>query len=203
MLESLNVKFLSKLVSFVIGLIFFSSCTVNIPDIKVTGEKTALENQVLGEYKKIKEDAWMVASERGNTDIGNKNKLEIPTDKKEIVEAIRNREFNKDDVDEFKTLGLIGENREGLIQLVVEENELKKNLKPKDIKLVSKIISEENIDREIIIMRIYDLSFKNEKDNNSKDKIVSEIKLSFFKMNLNESPEDTFYLNEQNKWERK
>jgi len=202
MLKLLNVNFISKLVTFTFILTTFSSCTVNIPDIKVTGEKTALENQVLGEYKKIKEDAWMIASERGNN-VEKDSNLEIPADKKEIVEAIRNREFNKDDVDEFKNSGLIGENREGLVELVVEDNELDKKLKPKDIKLLNKIVSEENIDREIIMMRIYDLSFKSENDNNSKNEIVSEIKLSFFKMNLNESPENTFYLNEQNKWERK
>ena len=65
-----------------ITLIFIAlitSCTVKIPDIKITGEKTALENQVMGEYAKIKEDAWMIASERGAGDI------KITADRRDVV----------------------------------------------------------------------------------------------------------------------
>lgn len=197
-------KFSFNIIIFLIILISITSCTVNIPDIKVTGEKTALENQVLGEYKKIKEDAWMIASERGNK-TSEINSLDIPSDKKEIIEAIRNREFNKDDVDEFKKTGIIGEKRDGLIEIVVEKNELKNSLSDNRIKLLHKILEEENSDRDTIIKRVYNLSFKSEKNEkeNLKSEIMLGIKLSFFKMNLNESPENTFYLNEQNKWERK
>ena len=63
-------------------------------------------------------------------------------------------------------------------------------------------LNEENKDREIIMKRIYNLSFNNDKTA-SKDEIMSEIKISFFKMNLDESPESTFYRDKNNEWEKK
>ena len=180
------------------------SCTVNIPDIKITGEKTALENQILGEYKKIKEDAWMIASERGEYN-KNSNNLEIPADKKEIIEAIRNREFNKDDVDEFKILGIIGEKRDGLLE-IVNNSEIEESFNEKKKKLLEKILLEENNDRDIIMKRIFNLSFSSGDDSKAtlkKEELQKEIKKSFFILNLEESPENTFYRDDKNEWEKK
>jgi len=166
-----------------------SSCTVNIPDIKITGEKTALENQILGEYNKVKEDAWMTASERG---IG---RVEIPKDKKEIIEAVRNREFNKDDVDEFKIDGLFGEKPDGLIGLVDNSEVLK--MKDSDKRLLDKVLSEENRDRQIIIRRITEINTDFQAAGQG------EVEKAFFEMNLEESPQGTHYLNPKGKWEKK
>jgi len=46
------------------------------------------------------------------------------------------------------------------------------------------------------------LSFNNDATA-SVDEIMSEIKISFFKMNLDESPENTFYRDKNNEWEKK
>ena len=39
-------------------------CSVRAPELNVTGEKTALENQVLGTYQQIESDSWLIASSR-------------------------------------------------------------------------------------------------------------------------------------------
>lgn len=179
--------FIKYLVGF--SVLIFLSCTIKIPDIRITGEKTALENQILGEYNKVKEDAWMIASERGS------GKVEIPKDKKEIIEAIRNREFNKDDVDEFKINGLFGEKPDGLIGLVDSAEVMK--MKENDKRLLDKVFSEENRDRKMIISRITEINTDFQAAGQG------EVEKAFFSMNLEESPKGTYYLNPKGKWEKK
>jgi len=171
----------------VLATIILFSCTIKIPDIKVTGEKTALENQILGEYNKVKEDAWMMASERGS------GKVEIPKDKKEIIEAVRNREFNKDDVDEFKSIGLFGEKPDGL--LGIADSSIATTEQSQEY--ADKIFAEENRDRSIIIKRITEVNT----DFQAAGK--GEVEKAFFTMNLEESPKGTYYLNPKGKWEKK
>jgi len=177
---------LFKYTVFLATIILFS-CTIKIPDIKVTGEKTALENQILGEYNKVKEDAWMMASQRGS------GKVEIPKDKKEIIEAVRNREFNKDDVDEFKSIGLFGEKPDGLLGLV--DSSIATTEQSQEY--ADKIFAEENRDRNIIIKRITEVNT----DFQAAGK--GEVEKAFFAMNLEESPKGTYYLNPKGKWEKK
>lgn len=170
-------------------LIFlFSSCTVKIPDIKITGEKTALENQVMGEYAKVKEDAWMIASERGAGDI------KITADRKDIVEAVRDREFYKDDVNEMKIKSIIGENQQGQIELVDAEKLGK--LDPVFRNTVMLVLEKENKARALIMQRIIETDVKF----NSNPEVVYE---SFFNMNLSESPQGTYYRNNKGDWSKK
>lgn len=172
---------------FLVFIIILASCTVKMPDIKVTGEKTALENQVLGNYKKIKEEAWIVASERGNVEI-----TEIPKDNKKITEAIRNREFNKDDVTQFRLEEIFGETRNCEIEIYDKDkyNELSKEKKA----LADKVMIEENNDRAIILDRLYQLDPNTNK---------LEIKEAFYNLILEEAPEDTYYKSKDGKWTRK
>ena len=82
--------------------------------MKVTGEKTALENQVIGTYAEIEQDAWTLASVR-STKPGQQPKM--PAEKKKVFEAVQGRKFNKDDIDEFKKAEIVGENNLGLLEI--------------------------------------------------------------------------------------
>jgi len=172
----------------VISLALILSCTVRIPDIKITGEKTALENQVMGEYAKIKEDAWMIASERGSGDI------KITADRRDVVEAVRDREFFKDDVNELKIKGIFGENQKGLLE-IVDQKELDKldkvNKENADV-----VFDKENKARTLIMQRIIETDVK---FNSAPDEVYE----SFFNMNLSESPQKTYYRNKKGEWVRK
>jgi hypothetical protein len=169
-------------------LIIFSSCTVKIPDIKITGEKTALENQVMGEYAKIKEDAWMVASERGSGEI------KITADRRDVVEAVRDREFFKDDINELKIAGIIGENTSGLIEPVDPEKIAKMDDITRNNTVL--VLEKENRARTLIMKRIIETDVKF----NSEPEAVYG---SFFNMNLSESPPKTYYRNKKGEWQRK
>lgn len=164
------------------------SCTVKIPDIKITGEKTALENQVMGEYAKIKEDAWMIASERGSGDI------KITADRKDVVEAVRDREFLKDDINELKMKGFIGENQKGLVEAVDKDGLDKSEKIFKDNAYA--VIDKENNARSLIMQRIIETDAK---FNSAPDEVYE----SFFNMNITESPDKTFYRNKKGEWVRK
>lgn len=164
------------------------SCTVNIPDIKITGEKTALENQVMGEYAKISEDAWMIASERSADGI------RITADRRDVVEAVRDREFYRDDVNELKIMGILGELRNGLLD-IVDTGRLER-LDDTAKKNALMVIEKENRSRTLIMQRIIETDVKF----NSQPDVVYE---SFFNMNLADSPPRTFYKNHRGDWTRK
>ncbi len=130
------------------GLFLWAACSVQTPEVRFTGEKTALENQILGTYSQVKEDVWMVASVRAaNPDSG----VALSEEKRAVLNAIQNRDFNKDDIDEFKRDGAAGENNRGYLELRPFER-LQKEAEYK--KLVEQLLAEENRDRQIIMQRI-------------------------------------------------
>jgi uncharacterized protein YdbL (DUF1318 family) len=133
-------------------IVSLAACTIHTPEMKFTGEKTALENQILGTYNQVREDVWMVASVRAaNPD----SQITLSDEKRAVLTAIQNREFNKDDVDEFKRDGAVGENAKGLLEirpLPRLDND------PSYRKLVEDIVAEENLDRQIIMQRVMDIN---------------------------------------------
>lgn len=140
-------RFLRTIKIFALPLFFFS-CTINTPEVKFTGEKTALENQILGTYSQVQEDMWMVASVRAASP---DSQVTLSEEKRAVLAAVQNREFNRDDVDEFKRDGAIGENNKGLLELRPLAR-LQKDLTYR--KLVEQIVAEENRDRQIVLKRI-------------------------------------------------
>ena len=137
---------------YLLLFILITGCSIHPPDIKITDEKTALENQILGTYNEIEEDVWMVASVR-SSEPG--EKADLSEEKEEVLNAYQNREFNKDDIDEFKTDGAVGENNRGLLEIrssdKLEEDEQYR-------KLVEQKVAEENRDRAVIMQRIIEVN---------------------------------------------
>ena len=130
----------------------------------------------------------MVASERGD------GQIKITADRKEVVEAVRDREFLKDDINELKLKGYLGEIPSGLIE-IVDLDKISK-LEKKDKDLINLLLKKENQARTLIMKRIIetDTKFK------SSSKGVYQ---AFFVMNLDDSPEKTFYKNKKGKWVRR
>jgi len=138
------------IVGFILSLVSITvlNCSVKAPEVKITGEKTALENQVIGTYQEIEQDAWTLASVRSTTP-GQAPKM--PAEKKKVFEAIQGRKFNKDDIDEFKKAEIVGENNEGLLEI---RNYQKLESDPELKTRVTKIVETENGYRKIIMDRI-------------------------------------------------
>ena len=137
-----------QLFMWLLAAIFICGCSVRTPEVQVTGEKTALENQVIGTYEQMQDDSWMVASTRNAR---NRQQVVLSEEKDAFLEAQQNRKFNKDDVNEFKGDGALGENNLGMLELrplarLDEDSEYSK--------LVVQIMEEENRDRKIMYDRV-------------------------------------------------
>jgi uncharacterized protein YdbL (DUF1318 family) len=132
--------------------ILFWGCSVRAPELNVTGEKTALENQVLGTFQKIESDTWLIASTRA---VGGNTSAQPAGEKKQVLDAVQNRKFNKDDVDELKQSKVIGENNQGYVEVLTQAR-FQDDAEYR--RYVDQIVAEENRDRKIIFERILTLN---------------------------------------------
>ena len=164
-------------------------CSVKPPEVSVTGGKTALEQEVLGTYQRIEEDTWMVASSRSQ-DSGQKAKLS--PEKKRVLDAMQNQKFNKDDVDEFKRKGYVGENRDGL--LVIRDTT---SADADTQALVRDIVDEENESRQIVIERVVELNDALQKETQENVMHV------FANIYQEDSPAGTWIQGEDGEWAMK
>lgn len=129
---------------------FLTACSGPLVGVTVVDERTALENQVLGTYQELNQQVMLVASVRYIDPKGKlKQTQELPPGKKEVVRALQRVSFNKDDLNRYKSLGIIGENNEGGITLLEPEK-----VQPDDRAFVENLIKEENEDRLAIMSRI-------------------------------------------------
>ena len=167
----------------------FSGCAAHIaPELSFYDEKTALENQILGSYRELEEDVWMVASVRSTED--EIKKVEMPTSKRKVLDAINNQKFNADDVLQLKKEQAAGENSSGY--LVFFENE-RTGKDPEYRKFAEEIIGRENEYRKIIMEELAE-------SGNSK---IEEVEKAFAKMRAEESPKGTRIQSEDGKWSAK
>ena len=180
------------IVLVMVGLVLaFSNCAVKAPEVRITGEKTALEKQILGTYARIEEDVWMVASVR-SSEAG--EKVVISEEKKQVLEAMQSREFNKDDIDEFKKDGCVGENNQGLLELRLCAK-LEKD--PEYKALVQRIVEEDNRDRKIIMKRVIEVN------ENIQAEGEAEVAAVFAKMNRDNARPGEWIQLPDSKWTKK
>lgn len=179
------------LITFALASVLLVNCSVKAPEVKITGEKTALENQIIGTYQEIEQDSWTIASVRSASP---EKQPSISDEKKKVLEAVQNRKFNKDDINEFKRDGVIGENNRGLLE-ITDYNKLNKDLDYK--KHVEQIVTDENRDRLIIQDRTIQI---NEQIAQADEKFVSQV---FAKIYQDESELNTWIQLEDGNWIKK
>ena len=188
-----NLKYIpsASLILTVVTALVFVNCSVKAPEVNITGEKTALENQVIGTYEQIEEDVWTLTSVRSATPGG---QPAVSADKKKVLEAVRGRKFNKDDIDEFLEQELVGESNTGLLE-IRNQQELDKdeNLKTR----VTTIVKNENEYRKIIMDRIILLNVQAAEAGEAN---VSSI---FAKMNQDNAAEGSWIQTEDGQWIKK
>jgi len=139
----------------------------------------------------MEEDTWMIASSRSMKGEG---EVKISPEKRKVLDALQGQKFNKDDIDEFKRKGYVGENNEGLLEI-----------RPSDalsgdteqMNMVQEIVQEENDDREIIMGRVIELNDSLKKENEN------DIHSIFAKMNQENSPDGTWIQMPDGRWVRK
>ncbi len=175
------------------GLLPLMACSVKAPELTVTGEKTALENQILGTYQQIESDSYVIASTRA---IGNSSSSSatVSDQKKQVLDAVQNRKFNKDDIDELKRDKVIGENNQGFLEILPLDR-YQHDLEYKS--LVDRLVGEENRDRQVVYERVLAV---NESASEAGKGKVSEI---FAKLNYDNSEPGTMLQAADGSWAEK
>jgi uncharacterized protein YdbL (DUF1318 family) len=131
---------------FLSVVLLFLSCSIKSPEFTITGQKTNLEQQVLGSYQYLRDEAIVTTSARTPGD--NNAAYE---QQQAIVQAMKNQRFNKDEIDELKKERVIGENNRGLLEVLSTE---KYQSNEKYRSRVDLLVDAENADRRIIYQRV-------------------------------------------------
>lgn len=177
------------LIGMGIGL---AGCSVQLPEVRITGEKTALEREILGTYYLMREDTWMLASTRGESI--SKSFPPMSPEKKRVLDALQEQAFNRDDINEFKREGWVGEKNDGT--LIIRESAIN-NLSLNQRRLVEEIVQEENTDRQIIVERLIQLN------DALKQVLPAEIARVLAKLYQEDSPPKTWIETPEGKWVQK
>jgi len=143
---------MGKITCFALGLCFLVSCSIKPPEITLTGEKTALESQILGSYERLTTNTMVTTSVRA-AEPG--SAAGSDADNQVLIEAVQSQKFNKDETNELKQDKVIGENNQGF--LVVLEHE-KYHQDSQFKKFVDSLVEEENRNRRIIYQRVFALN---------------------------------------------
>ena len=115
-----------------------SGCLVIAPpDIHMTGQKTVIERQIVGEYKELEKDAWIISSV--NNSLGGNSQSGSQVVNRKLYVAMQVREFNKKAIRGYKDKGIVGETSEGLLKVMS-----KKGLSKPDVTKLNAIVKEEN-----------------------------------------------------------
>jgi len=126
-----------------------SCCLISPPNIYMTGEKTVIERQIVGDYRELEKDAWIISSVSSNVQRGKISPVVAGGDK-DLLLALKIREFHQSKIRKFKDEGGIGERHDGFIEYIHNlRYETNSTLK----KILLRVIDEENKARGIIFKR--------------------------------------------------
>ncbi|MBN1542106.1 DUF1318 domain-containing protein [candidate division KSB1 bacterium] len=123
-------------------------CSIKAPEIVVTGEKTALENQMLGRFENIESANDVIASTRSI------DPLPEGYTSSSVLEAIENQRLRRDELDELKRQHLVGEANDGFLAVINSERYEKDPILQDR---VDRLVAQENNDRRTVFSRILTL----------------------------------------------
>jgi len=141
-----------------------AGCTLAQVKVDVVSERTSLENQVLGTYNALDREMLLVASVRG---VDTEGRVQAPPrqsrEQQDVLLAMQVLSFHEDDLQAFKQLGWVGENKEGLLTIFP----MTKEKVPKELKDFADRYKEEefrsvvekmNSAREVVMRRVIALN---------------------------------------------
>jgi len=126
-----------------VGLAVVSFGCIKVTTVNI-GQKTSLERQLIGEFEPLTEEEILSSSVRAAAGSGN---VALDDLHQRAVAARRRQLFNRDDVDELKQRGCLGELHDA--QLAVRECE--QAGAPDVAERLQRLVDEENADRAAII----------------------------------------------------
>ncbi len=180
-----------KYILSILVMVLAVHCSFKTEDISIRGDKTMLEDQVLGAFEQIESDTWVVASTRS---VGGGQTQTMSAQRQNVLESVQNRKFNKDEIDEFKKEQVLGENNKGYLEILpTEKYESDSQYK----RIIDQIVTEENQDRKVIYERILAINpSAAAADEEERNKI-------FAKLNIDNSPDGTLIQKSDGSWSGK
>jgi len=115
----------------------------------------------------------------------------VKIDSPSIVRAKERRAERYDAVDQYKTAGTVGENREGLLQILPENN-----LTREQLQQAQDLVNNENKDRLIIYQEIVRI-------NNMPEEALKDVQKAFAKTQRKNARPGYFIQNDDGRWEEK
>ncbi len=174
---------MKKALSLLMAATLCAGCTLAQVKVDVVSERTSLENQVLGTYNALDREMLLVASVRG---VDTEGRVETPPkqsrEQQDVLLAMQTLSFHEDDLQAFKQLGWVGENREGLLTVFP----MTKEKVPKELKEFADRYKEEefksvvanvNSAREVVMRRVIALN------ENFTEKDLPSVRSVFAKLN--------------------
>ncbi|MEW6526738.1 MAG: DUF1318 domain-containing protein [Spirochaetota bacterium] len=166
-----------------------SCIEIHPPAIQITGEKTALERQLVGEYREIEKDAWVTSTVM----VPSKGERRaMVTADETMLQAIKLREFNEDKIRIYKDMGIIGEMNNGYVGIVDE----KKLQSMKEATVIRTLINDENNARQIIFIKSSD-------SKDSKDPTAIQFGYDFAREQQAKAKKGDWIQKEDGRWVRK
>ncbi len=130
-----------------------SCCMIAPPSINMTGPKTVIERQIVGDYMELEKDAWLIST------IQAPGTMSGGAADEELLKAVRKREALADRIAVYKKEGAVGEASTGYA-VYRPVNEYEKDSEKKSELL--KILEQENSARKEMFSRSLFLSSKKE-----------------------------------------
>jgi uncharacterized protein YdbL (DUF1318 family) len=126
-----------------------SCCVIAPPKIHMTGGKTVIERQIVGDFKELEDNSWIISSVK-TTGQNSEGAALDRTGDIELFKAMKIRNFHKYKIRSYKDQKVIGEGNNGLIKYM----KIKKYEKDKHSRnILLKLIKNENQARKIIFTR--------------------------------------------------
>jgi uncharacterized protein YdbL (DUF1318 family) len=146
-------------------------CFAGCPKVRpaTVARKTQLENQILGTFDRLEDEVILASSVRGEQ-AGTAAKLS-PL-QREALEAMLDREFNRDDIDALKAQQVLGEGNDGMLVLLTPPAD------PKEAQRAKALVERDNRDRQLIIQRVVQINRE------LSDKDLPLVRRLFYRLNV-------------------
>lgn len=187
-LKPKSIKGLSPLGGLLVCAL--QGCAINF---EITSQRTALENQMLGEYKDINSDLYLISSVRAMDQVAQNG----PDVTKNAKQAQQNRIYNQDDIDELKNLQILGERADGMLTILPAGTGLVQKATSAQKELAKILVNEENHDRRVI------WQFTISENANLKQSDLDKVKETFAKQVLAKAKEGHWFQSEAAGWYQK
>lgn len=166
----------------------WAACSIKTPEITLTGEKTALESQILGAYEQLATQNLLTTSVRAGDNTASNT---LSEQQETVSKAMQNQKFNKDEIDDLKKDKVVGENNAGYLEIL---GGTKYDEDPVFNKIVTQLAAEENRDRRIIYQRIISVNASSTPSNDGEPGAI------FAKMQIEKSAPGTMIQLQDGQW---